>query len=54
MKFVVEIEVDPDDTAQGGSVAEWLDLIATSVRNKRKFSIFQKKIEGDSIWKVLP
>lgn len=54
MKFVVEVQLDSDDVDQGDTVAAWLDVIAADVRYKRKFSIFQKKIEGDSIWKVLP
>lgn len=54
MKFVVEVQLHHDDEQQGDTVAAWLDLIADGVRRKRRFQPFDRKIEGESIWKVIP
>ena len=54
MKFVVDVQLNPDDEAQGDTVAAWLELIADGIRRKKKFVVFSRKAEGDSFWKVIP
>lgn len=54
MKFVAEVNLDPDDAHQGHTVAAWLEIIARSVEDKEEFAPFDRRSEPDAFWKVVP
>lgn len=54
MKFVAEVRLDPADEDQGGTVAAYLEGMANEVRHRRTLLAFSRRVEVDSIWKVVP
>lgn len=54
MKFVAEVNLEPDDEHQGQTVAAWLEIIARNIESKEEFVAFEKRSEPQAFWKVVP